>query len=97
MASNLLQGTFTKDLWVGIRILLEARVDFVSIILIPVILMLAVTASVFYDMYQSLGQADTTQSLAYGLLYAWLIVLAAASNCSTGSLTPGAQRQHCTI
>jgi hypothetical protein len=83
------KGTFTTDLWVGIRILLEARVHFVSTILIPVILMLAVTASVFYDVYQSLGQADTAHSLAYGLLYAWLIVLAVASNCYTNSLTPG--------
>jgi hypothetical protein len=83
------QDTFTKELWADIRILLEARVDFVSTILIPVILMLAVTASVFYDVYQSLGQADTAHSLAYGLLYAWLIVLAVASNCYTSSLTPG--------
>jgi hypothetical protein len=72
----------------GICILLDARVDFVSTILIPVILMLVVTAGVFYDAYQSLGDNDTAHSLAYGLLYSWLIILSVASNCYTSSLTP---------
>src|SRR4051794_5763407 len=69
------------------RVLLEARVDFVNTVLIPVILILVVTASVFYDAYQSLGDNDTAHSLAFGLLYSWLIILAVASNCYTGSLT----------
>jgi hypothetical protein len=71
----------------GICILLDARVDFVNTILMPVILMLVVTASVFYDAYQSLGDNDTAHSLAYGLLYSWLIILSVASNCYTSSLT----------
>jgi hypothetical protein len=83
------EGTFTYKLWDGIRVLLEARVDFVNTILIPVILMLVVTASVFYDAYQNLGDNDTAHSLAYGLLYSWLIILAVAANCYTSSLTYG--------
>jgi hypothetical protein len=68
---------------------LEARVDFANTVLIPIITMLVVTAAVFYDAYQSLGDNDTAHSLAYGLLYSWLIILAVASNCYTGSLTYG--------
>jgi hypothetical protein len=68
--------------------LLNTRVDFVDTILIPVILMLVVTASVFYDAYQSLGDNDTAHSLAYGLLYSWLVILSVASNCYTSSITP---------
>jgi hypothetical protein len=85
----LLRGTLTHRIWDGVRILLEARVDFVNTVFIPVILMLVVTASVFYDAYQSLGDNDTAHSLAYGLLYSWLIILAVASNCYTSSLTYG--------
>lgn len=89
-ADLLLQrGTLTHRIWDGIRVLLEARVDFVNTVLIPVILMLVVTASVFYDAYQNLGDNDTAHSLAYGLLYSWLIILAVASNCYTSSLTCG--------
>jgi hypothetical protein len=89
-ADLLLQrGTLTYRIWDGIRILLEARVDFVNTVLIPVILMLVVTAAVFYDAYQNLGDNDTAHSLAYGLLYSWLIILAVASNCYTSSLTYG--------
>jgi hypothetical protein len=85
----LLRGTLTHRIWDGVRVLLEARVDFVNTVLIPVILMLVVTASVFYDAYQNLGDNDTAHSLAYGLLYSWLIILAVASNCYTSSMTYG--------
>lgn len=81
--------TFTHRVWNGIRIILEARVDFVNTILIPVILMLVVTAGVFYDAYKALGDNDTAHSLAYDLLYSWLIILCVAANCYTSSLTPG--------
>jgi hypothetical protein len=77
-----------KGLRDAIYILLDARDDFVNTILIPVILMLVVTASVFYDAYENLGDNDTAHSLAYGLLYSWLIILSVASNCYTSSLTP---------
>jgi hypothetical protein len=77
-----------KGLRDAINILLDARVDFVNTILMPVILMLVVTASVFYDAYLNLGDNDTAHSLAYGLLYSWLIILSVASNCYTSSLTP---------
>jgi hypothetical protein len=80
---------FTHKLWYGNRILLEAKVDFISTILIPVVLMLAVTASVFYDAYNNLGDNDTSHSLAYGLLYAWLIILAVAGNCYTSGMSAG--------
>jgi hypothetical protein len=82
-------STFTHKLWDGIHVLLEAGVDFVNTILIPVILILVVTASVFYDAYQNLGDSDTARSLAYGLLHSWLIILAVAANCYTSSLTYG--------
>jgi hypothetical protein len=82
-------GTLTHRIWDGVCVLLEARVDFVNTVFIPVILMLVVTASVFYDAYQSLGDNDTAHSLAYRLLYSWLIILAVASNCYTSSLTYG--------
>jgi hypothetical protein len=72
----------------SLRILLGPRVDFVDTIFIPVILTLVVTASVFYDAYQNLGDNDTAHSLAYGLLYSWLIILSVASNCYTSTLTP---------
>ena len=53
------------------------------------ILVLVVTASVFYDAYQNLGDSDTARSLAYGLLYSLLILLAVAANCYISSLTYG--------
>jgi hypothetical protein len=81
------KGASSSWLRDGICILLDARVDFVNTIFIPVILMLVVTASVFYDAYQNLGDNDTAHSLAYGLLYSWLIILSVASNCYTSSLT----------
>lgn len=82
-------STFTHKLSDDIRVLLETQVDFVNTVLIPVILMLVVTASVFYDAYQSRGDSDAARSLAYGLLYSWLIILAVAANCYTSSLTYG--------
>lgn len=75
-ADLLLQrGTLTHRIWDGIRVLLEARVDFVNTVLIPVILMLVVTASVFYDAYQNLGDNDTAHGLADDLPHSRLLLL----------------------
>ena len=82
------KGTFTHRLWDGIRVLLEARVDFVNTILITVILML-LSQHQYFTTRTALGDNDTAHSVAYGLLYSWPIILAVAANCYTGSLTYG--------
>lgn len=69
--------------------MLEAQVEFIKTIVIPIVLLLVVTASVFYDAYQNLGDNDTAHSLAYGLVYSWLIILAVAGNCFTSSASDG--------
>jgi hypothetical protein len=67
----------------------EARPNFFNAVFLPVILMLAVVASVFYDAYTKLGDNDTAHGLAFGIWYSWLLVLAVASNCFASSMNTG--------
>ncbi|CAI4213579.1 unnamed protein product [Parascedosporium putredinis] len=66
----------------AIETVLAARGSFVSTILLPVILMFAVTAATFYDAYSKKGDKNTGLSLAYCVWYSWIIVLGVASNSS---------------
>jgi hypothetical protein len=72
----------------AIEIVIIARKGFVSGILIPVLLMLAVTAATFYDAYSKRGDKDTGLALAYCVWYSWILVLGVAGNCYASSLNP---------
>jgi hypothetical protein len=87
------EGTFAHRLWDGVRMNLESRLDFVNTILVPIVLLLVVTASVFYDAYQNLGDNATAHSLAFGILYSWIIILAVAGNCFTSTSSTGVIRR----
>ena len=77
----------------AVKILVGARVGFINAVFLPVILTLAVVATVFYEGYQKLGDNDTAHGLAFGVWYSWLLILAVASNCFASSANPGlAQR-----
>lgn len=73
----------------ALRTILEARVPFVNAIALPAVLMLAVVASVFYDAYNKLGDNDTAHSIAYGVFYSWIVVLAVVGNCAATSVNAG--------
>ncbi|KAF7510256.1 hypothetical protein GJ744_006952 [Endocarpon pusillum] len=73
----------------ALRTVLEARVPFVNAIALPAVLMLAVVASVFYDAYNKLGDNDTAHSIAYGVFYSWIVVLAVIGNCAATSVNAG--------
>ncbi|KAH7411537.1 hypothetical protein DE146DRAFT_627596 [Phaeosphaeria sp. MPI-PUGE-AT-0046c] len=70
----------------AIEIMIIARKGFVGGILIPVLLMLAVTAATFYDAYSKRGDKDTGLALAYCVWYSWILVLGVAGNCYASSL-----------
>lgn len=53
----------------AVRIVLHARIPFLGAIALPAILMLAVTASVFRQAYNKLGDNGTAHSLAFGIWY----------------------------
>lgn len=72
----------------AIEMIIVARKGFVSGILIPVVLMLAVTAATFYDAYSNTGDKDTALDLAYCVWYSWILVLGVAGNCYASSLKP---------
>lgn len=72
----------------AIKILVGARVEFINAVFLPVVLTLAVIATVFYDGYQNLGDNDTAHALAFGVWYSWLVILAVASNCFASSSNP---------
>ncbi|KAF2679274.1 hypothetical protein K458DRAFT_393957 [Lentithecium fluviatile CBS 122367] len=72
----------------AIEIAIVARNGFVSGILIPVLLMLAVTAATFYDAYSKKGDKDTGLALAYCVWYSWILVLGVAGNCYASALNP---------
>jgi hypothetical protein len=77
----------------AIKVLVGARVDFVNAVFLPVVLTLAVIATVFYDSYRKLGDNDTAHALAFGIWYSWLLILAVASNCFASSLNPELPRK----
>jgi hypothetical protein len=77
----------------GVRVLVRGRVSFSKGILLPVILTIAVAASVFFDAYQKLGDKDTAHALAYGIWYSWMITLGVAANCFATSTNVGLARK----
>ena len=70
-----------EELQSTIKTLLKANTDFVNGIVIPVVLTFAGTAAGFYNAYTVLGDRDKGYSLAFGVFYAWLLVLSVVSNC----------------
>lgn len=73
----------------SIRTVLRARIDFVTGIAVPVVLAIATTATVFHDAYLRLGDNDTAHGLAFGIWFAWVIVLCVVSNSYVASVNPG--------
>jgi hypothetical protein len=64
-----------------IRTLLNAKIDFTNGIVVPAVLTYGGCAAGFWNAYESLGDRDKAYSLAFGVFYAWLLVLAVISNC----------------
>ncbi|KAM7215909.1 hypothetical protein V8F06_008667 [Rhypophila decipiens] len=77
----------------AISICISARASFASTILIPVVLMLAVTAATFYDAYANKGDKDTGLALSYFIWYSWILVPAVAGNCFATVLFPDLARR----
>lgn len=80
---------WARALKMGIKVGLQGRVDFMKALIVPVSLGLVATAGSFYTAYTALGDNDTAHSLAYGVWYSWIIVLAVASNCYIATANPG--------
>ncbi|KAH7369825.1 hypothetical protein BKA65DRAFT_5864 [Rhexocercosporidium sp. MPI-PUGE-AT-0058] len=83
---------WAKGLKVGIKMSIKGRVDFMKALVVPVILSLVATAGSFYNAYTELGDNGTAHSLAYGVWYSWIIILAVASNCYIATANPGLPR-----
>ncbi|SPO06818.1 uncharacterized protein DNG_09512 [Cephalotrichum gorgonifer] len=81
-------GTPVDRIDSGIKTLIAALKGFVSGILLPVLVMLAVTAATFYDAYSKRGDKDTGLALAYCVWYSWILVLGVSANCSVGARSP---------
>jgi hypothetical protein len=77
----------------AIEMVIIARKGFISGILIPVVLMLAVTAATFYDAYSNTGDKDTALDLAYCVWFSWTLVLGVVGNCYASSLRPEVARR----
>ena len=77
----------------AITLCIVARTPFASAILIPVVLMLAVTAATFYDAYAKKGDKDTGLALAYCVWYSWVLVPAVVGNCFATALSPEVARR----
>ncbi|MCJ1291342.1 hypothetical protein MMC34_002885 [Xylographa carneopallida] len=73
----------------GMKTILKARIALVNGVVLPTVLALAVTASVFYDAYNSLGDNEAAHSLAYGVLYSWLLIVVVVGNCYATCVNPG--------
>ena len=80
---------WAKNLRMGIKVGLKGRVDFMKALVVPVALSLVATAGSFYTAYTTLGDNDTAHSLAYGVWFSWIIILAVASNCYIATANPG--------
>ena len=84
----------TFEQWVGrlktgIQATLKGRIDFMKGVFLPVILGGVATGASFYSAYTQLGDNDTAHSLAYGVWYSWVIILAVVSNCYVATANPG--------
>jgi hypothetical protein len=71
----------------AIEITLKARANFSGGFLIPVVLMLAVTAATFYGAYSALGDKDKAFALAYCVWYSWILVVSVGGNCFATSIS----------
>lgn len=80
------ESDFTKKLDAGIRTILDARINFLNGIVLPVVFHFVTTAWGFYKAYQKLGDNDTSHNLAYGALYSWLIILVVVGNSFAASV-----------
>lgn len=99
-AENLLKDAFQDEEKINkaIEMVIVARKGFVSGILIPVLLLLAVTAATFYDAYSKMGDKDTGLALAYCVWFSWILVLGVAGNCYASAINPGlAERAFATV
>ncbi|KAH8820638.1 hypothetical protein F5884DRAFT_764720 [Xylogone sp. PMI_703] len=83
----------TRDLDKAIDITIEARASFAGGVLIPVVLMLAVTAATFYDAYSALGDKDKALALAYCVWYSWILVVSVGGNCFATSINSNLARK----
>jgi hypothetical protein len=83
------QSKWAKGLTTGIQATLKGRIDFMKGLFLPVILGLVATGGSFYSAYTQLGDNDTAHSLAYGVWYSWVIILAVVSNCYVATANPG--------
>ncbi|KAF2009718.1 hypothetical protein BU24DRAFT_81284 [Aaosphaeria arxii CBS 175.79] len=92
-AASSSEFSLRQSLSYGVHVLVQGRIDFVKGIFLPVILMLAVAASVFFDAYGKLGDKDTAHALAYGVWYSWLITLSVSGNCFATSVNVGLARK----
>jgi hypothetical protein len=81
------------DLDKAIGITLEARASFAGGVLIPVVLMLAVTAATFFDAYSALGDKDKALALAYSVWYSWILVVSVGGNCFATSINSDLARK----
>ncbi|KFA65882.1 hypothetical protein S40285_08882, partial [Stachybotrys chlorohalonatus IBT 40285] len=77
----------------AIEIVITARKGFISGILIPVLLLLAVTAATFYDAYTMRGDKDTALALAYCTWYSWILILGMVGNCYASALSPAVAKK----
>ncbi|RFU31552.1 hypothetical protein B7463_g4757, partial [Scytalidium lignicola] len=82
-----------SDLDKAIDITLEARASFAGGVLIPVVLMLAVTAATFYDAYSALGDKDKALALAYCVWYSWILIVSVGGNCFATSINSDLARK----
>jgi len=73
----------------GMKTILGARIALVNGIVLPTVLALAVTASVFFDAYNQLGDNQTAHSIAFGVLYSWLLIVVVVGNCYATCVNPG--------
>jgi hypothetical protein len=83
------QSEWARRLKTGIQATLKGRTDFMKGLFLPVILGLVATGGSFYSAYTQLGDNDTAHSLAYGVWYSWVIILAVVSNCYVATANPG--------
>ncbi|KAL9607680.1 MAG: hypothetical protein Q9167_007430 [Letrouitia subvulpina] len=84
---------FASKLHSGVRTVLKARINFVNGVIVPIVLLLVSTGSSFHDAYLKLGANDSAHSLAYGIWYSWLIILAVVSNSYVASVNPGLAKE----